>query len=423
MTKNNDARATRVLLLTQYFPPEPYPQTLWLAEALRGEGLAVRVLTSVPNYPTGKVLPGYRGFKLQREEVSSFSVTRVPVYPSHSTDAVGRIVNYGSFGLSAMATSRSALSTADVVLVWATPATVGLPALVESHLSGTPYILYVQDLWPDSIFASGFLGSPKTRSLAERSLQPLLSSMYSNAAHIVAISPGMEKELVGRGVSKEHCTHIYNWVDEDMLSPRDPNGMLRQTLGLSKSHYLMAYAGNIGTAQGLGPWVEAMARLPSDSPAHLVFIGDGSDKRNLERQVSDRGLLNVHFLPSVPANQLADVLADVDVLAISLADQDLFRITMPSKVQACLALGKPVVAAVAGDAREVIMEANAGWLAEPEDVGSILAAVLESQAAGGDEREGRGRSGRSFYENHMSKTVGSKAMADLVASAAKRGLR
>src|SRR5690606_16741182 len=114
----------------QYFPPEPYPQTLWLAQALRSEGFAVRVSTSVPNYPTGRVLPGYRGHRREEESISGFPVTRVPVYPSHDRQALGRALNYGSFGLAMVAGNLNALTTADVVVVWATPATVGFPALV-----------------------------------------------------------------------------------------------------------------------------------------------------------------------------------------------------------------------------------------------------------------------------------------------------
>lgn len=421
MPMSEGVRPLRVQLLTQYFPPEPYPQTLWLAEALRSEGFAVRVSTSVPNYPTGRVLPGYKSHRLKRESIGGFPVTRVPVYPSHDRRAVGRILNYGSFGVSTLARNGKALRTADVVVVWATPATVGLPAVAERHLSGTPYILYVQDLWPDSIFASGFLGSAVVRRSAETGLQPLLSSLYRNASHVAAITPGMQRELIARGVPGERCSHIYNWVDEDVLSPREPSGYLKRSLGLSSNSYVVAFAGNLGAAQGLDPWIDAMAGLAANSDIHLVLIGEGSEKSRLQSRAAD--LANVHFHPAVPSNDVADLLADADCLAISLADQELFRITMPSKVQACLAQAKPVVAAVAGDTRHVIREAKAGWLAEPEDPATIRQAVLDSHFAGEAERKRRGLSGRLFYEKHMSKSVGAKALARLVTASAEREVR
>ncbi len=227
----------------------------------------------------------------------------------------------------------------------------------------------------------------------------------------------MERELIQRGVAADRCSHIYNWVDEDLLSPRRSNHYLKHALGLPESAFLIAFAGNLGAAQGLDPWIDAMAQAPVESGIHLAFVGDGSEKVRLEQRASGLGLANVHFHQAVPSDEVADVLSDADCLAISLADQQLFRITMPSKVQACLAQGKPVLAAVAGDTRNVISEAAAGWLAQPEDASSILRAALEAHGAGEAERNRRGLSGRLFYEQHMSRKVGAKALANLVVSA------
>ena len=408
-------------LLTQYFPPEPYPQTLWLAETLRSEGFAVRVSTSVPNYPSGRVLPGYRSHQREKEVISGFPVTRVPVYPSHDRQALGRVLNYGSFGLSTFARNGRALSTADVVVVWATPATAALPALAAKRLSGTPYILYVQDLWPDSIFASGFLEKPAVRRSAEVCLHPLLTALYGNASHVAAITPGMERELIARGVPSDKCSHIFNWVDEDVLSPGPSNHYLKKALNLPSKAFVVAFAGNLGAAQGLAAWIVAMASLPPDCDIHLVFVGDGSERSRLQQQALDLGVRNVHFHSSVPMGEVADVLSDADCLAISLADQALFRITMPSKVQACLSLGKPVVAAVAGNTRDVLKEADAGWLADPEDPLSIVRAIRESHSVSTVERNRRGRAGRLFYEQHMSKQVAGNALANLVLNAVNLG--
>ena len=207
--------AGRVALVSQYFPPEVYPQTLWVAEAIRGAGFDVHISTSVPNYPTGEVLPGYSAFRGGHESLHGFRVTRAPVYPSHDHRAMGRIANYVSFAAGSAWAGRHVLATADVTLVWATPATVGLPALVAALRKGTPYVLWVQDLWPDSVFATQYLTNPVVRRAAEAGLNPLLRALYTKAAHVLAITPGMRRTLIERGVPESKTSVVYNWVDED----------------------------------------------------------------------------------------------------------------------------------------------------------------------------------------------------------------
>lgn len=180
----------RLALLTQYFPPEVYPQTLWLAEAMRDQGFDAHILTGAPNYPTGQVLPGYTARATRHETIQGFRVTRGPVFPSHDEHALGRVANYLSFGAGAAWAGRAVMRTADVTLVWATPATVGIPALWANLIWQTPYVLFVQDLWPDSVFATGYLTDPRIERVARSALAHYLTALYSQAAHIVAITPG-----------------------------------------------------------------------------------------------------------------------------------------------------------------------------------------------------------------------------------------
>ncbi len=402
------------MLLTQYFPPEVYPQTLWLAQALRGEGFDTHVLTTAPNYPTGKVLPGYSACKTRREVVEGFRVTRGPVFPSHDENALGRVCNYLSFGAGAGWAGSGLLRTADAVLVWATPATVGVPALWGRLASGTPYVLFVQDLWPDSVFATGFLSNPRTERAARWGLAPYLRALYVNAAHVIAITPGMQKALVDRGVAEEKTSVVFNWVDEDAMRPVPPNGRLRALLGIGTEAVIVVFAGNLGSAQGLDAWIHAMHLLKGRPDVHFVLIGRGSDRDRLRGLATLLELDSVHFLDQVPVDELSELIADADLAALSLTDQPLFHITVPSKTQAILAQGKAVLSSAPGEASEIVRRADAGWTAIPDKVESIAQMILDAEAAGLDEIRRRGSNGRQFYLDNMGKSVGAGRIAAIL---------
>lgn len=412
----------RLALVTQYFPPEVYPQPLWLAQAMREQGFDVHVCTSIPNYPTGVVLDGYSARRTAREDVDGFRVTRSPVFPSHDSSAVGRIANYLSFAAGASWTGRRILASADASLVWATPATVGGPALVAKLRHGTPYVLYVQDLWPDSVFATQFLTQPTVRRAAEAGLDPYLRLLYRHAAKVVAITPGMRETLVERGIPEEKVGVVYNWVDESVMRPVEPNGRLRAAAGLpAAGGFVMSFAGNVGVAQSLGSWVQAMARLRDLPDTYLVLVGSGSERARLEDQVRRESLDTVRFVDPVPAAEVSEFIADADVAVLSLADVPLFHITLPSKTQAALAQGKAIISSAPGETTDVVRRAGAGWVATPGDPDSIAGAIRAAREAGRAEADRRGASGRDYYRRNMSKSVGSEALVSFLDASRREG--
>lgn len=406
--------ATRLVLLTQYFPPEVYPQTLWLAQALRGQGFDTHVLTTAPNYPTGKVQSGYSALRSRREVIDGFRVTRGPVIPSHDESALGRVGNYLSFGAGASWAGRRVLRSADVILVWATPATVGIPALWARLISRTPYVLFIQDLWPDSVFATGFLSDRRLETVARLGLNPYLKTLYGNSAHVIAITPGMRRTLIERGVPAEKTSVVFNWVDEQAMRPVHPNGRLRAALGVGETDTIIVFAGNLGTAQGLDTWIQAMDKLKEHSGINLVLVGRGSERDRLKGLSARLGLKSVHFLDQVPVGELSDLVADADLAALSLTDHPLFRITVPSKTQAIMAQGKGVLSSAPGEASELIRRAGAGWTATPDDIDSIAEVILQARAAGIDEIRRRGLNGRQFYLENMGRSVGVKRIAAIL---------
>lgn len=408
-----------VAFVCQWYPPEPASVPLGIATALAESGLAVRVLTGVPNYPTGVVPDGYAAWRPSREVRDGLHVRRTPLYPSHDASAVRRLLNYGSWAVSSALFGQGVLRSSDVALVYSSPATAALPAMVARRLWGTPYVLLVQDVWPDSIFASGFLPGAAGR-VARRALDVLVNLTYRHADHVAVTSPGMVDLLASRGVPPEKLSVVHNWVDEGPVAHPDKaaSARARASWGVGADAFVLMYAGNHGQAQALEPVVEVIAGLPREAGCHLVLIGDGVAKAGLVERA--RGNPAIHFLDPVPRDDMAALMSASDAQLVSLADQPLFAVTMPSKVQSILAAGLPLLVSATGDCAQVVRSAEAGLTVTPGDRQGLREAVLKLAAMTEAERGEMGVRGRRWHDQHMARAVGSQALRRLLARAAER---
>ncbi len=404
----------RLTFVTQWFPPEPATIPFGMARELQNRGWDVSVLTGMPNYPTGKLHPGYRSPRLRSEALSEMSVRRTPLYPYHGSSAVKRILNYASWALSSTICGSRAFTAADVSLVHSSPATAALAAVIRRRVAGVPYVLVIQDLWPDSIFASGFLTRGVISRLAHHVTERYVNWTYAHASHVVVISPGMARVLADRGMSTERISLVYNWHDESVFRPQTPSAKLKDHLGLAADDFVILYGGNHGAAQGLSALIEAVGLLPSDRNCHAVLIGNGIEKGALQEFARRVAPDRVHFLDPVPAAEMPVLMASADIQFISLADRPLFRHTMPSKVQAALATGVPSIVAVRGDAADVVTAAGAGIAATPEDASSIANAMMRAQDMGSDALREMGAAARRLYEREMSADSGAPKLSRIL---------
>ena len=411
----------RVAYVTQWFTPEPAGPAAWIAGALDDEGFALHTVTAIPNYPAGIVYPGYRPWRVTRESIGNIRLLRCPVYPSHDQSAGRRALNYLSFALTASWVGRRILNSADVALIYSSPATAALPAMVAHRRSGVPYVLLIQDLWPDTVLQTEMVESGSVRRLAARLLGAFDRHSTDHASHILVISPGMKQALVSRGVQADKITVMFNWIDESVLYARPRSGALRKRLAISDDDLVFMYAGNHGSAQGLHAWISAIERTRDLTNLHFVFVGSGTEKARLVERATELQLERTHFVDAVGVDDFAELAADADAQIISLKDAPLFRITIPGKVQSCLALQSAVIAAVAGDAATVLSEAGAGILAAPEDPASIERAIRQAQTEGRSGLRDMGAAGYQYYRDSMSRDRGSAILAAVLRRAATSG--
>ena len=391
----------RILLLSQFFDPEPSFKGLPFARMLRERGHDVHVLTGFPNYPGGKLYPGYRVRSVQRETLDGFPIRRVALYPSHDRSSIRRVANYTSFAASAALLGPLGLPRPDVVYAYCPPATIGIPARAVSLWTGAPYVLDVQDLWPDTVATTGMMRSPALL----RVLGAFCTSVYRRAAHVAVLSEGFRRTFVERGHAPERVSVIRNWADESVpvLAAADPS--VRQQLGIGADRFVVMFAGTMGVAQALDAVLEAARGVVTRVPSALfVFVGGGIERERLAAEAA--GIPNVRFLERQPPSAMPPLLAMADVQLVHLMDSPLFRITIPSKTQAALRAGRPILLGVEGDAADLVRAAGAGVVVPAHDPEALADAVARLAALPAAEREAMGQAGRRYYDEHLSMARG-----------------
>lgn len=389
----------RILIVSQMFTPEPRPpKGIAFAKALAARGHQVQVLSGFPNYPVGKVYPGYRQKPWMRETMDGIEIIRVPLFPSHDRSAKRRALTYLSWAFTASLFGPWITRRPDVIYAYHGPGTVGIPAYVLSLKHRAPFTLDIQDLWPDTLTGSGMAKQGRAVKLVGR----YMAWLYRKVRRILVLSHGFKRVLGERGVSPDRIDVIYNWAPATSLVEAEPDRELAEKHGLANTFNVM-FAGNMGVIQALEKVVEGFALIANELPdVRLVLIGSGSERDKLEKLVESGKAPNVVLLPRVGVEQMPPVLALAKVMLVHLRTEFPSEVTIPSKTQEALALGKPLLMAVKGEASEIVERAQAGRIAEPLNPESIADAIRSLRAMSPDELAAMGARGKRFYQENMS---------------------
>lgn len=406
----------RVGLLTQWFDPEPGPAALpgVLARGLLARGHSVQILTGFPNYPTGKLHPDYPMSRSLDEIVDGMSVRRVALYPSHDGSTTRRMINYASFGASAVMSGLGALRGVDALWVNYSPITIAWPAWAAKIGLGIPWVAHVLDLWPDTILASGMMdrgtGYAATRTL----LNAWCGGMYRSASAVAYISPGVREVLERRGVPSAKLSYVPMWADENIFRPSSAD--MRATLAIPREAVVLLYAGSLGEAQGLSTLIDACQRVP-DPRFVCLIAGSGGDEAALRERAAMTPANRVRFIGCVSQQDMTALMATADFNYIGLREHPLSAITMPSKTQAALASGRAILVASRGDVAQVARDSGAGWAVDPDDVTAIAAAIQSACDLGRGGLRQLGARGRKYYDRTFSVAHGVERVESLLQDA------
>lgn len=392
----------RILLVSQWFQPEPAFKGIEFAKALKALGHDVEVLTGFPNYPGGKIYPRYKVRPFQREMVEGISLTRGYLYPSHDQSTVGRMANYVSFALSS---SILALfkKKPDVVYVYSPPMTAAAAAVALRMFRKVPYFVDIHDLWPDTVAATGMVQNSYTL----RMISWWTNFALRRAARINVVSPGFRRRLEQRGFAGNLAV-IPNWAPPEIAATAANLPSRRD----ADPRFRILFAGNMGKAQSLDIVAEAADILTQRGVAfRFDMVGGGVDVDRLAQAAASRAPDVVRFHSARPPTEMGEMFAEADALLVHLKSDPLFEITIPSKTQAYLAIGKPILMGVRGDAADMVQDAQAGITFEPESAEGLADAICTMIGMSGEARAAMGRAGQEYYRDKLSFDIGVAAIA------------
>lgn len=387
----------RILVFSQYFYPENFIINQIVLSLIK-KGHEVVVATGKPNYPDGKIFPGYRALGIQKDNFSAdVEVLRVPLVPRGEGRAVDLILNYVSFVLSGIIFFPWVLRKRkfDAVFVFApSPVTQVIPAILLKWLKRAKLVLWVQDLWPESLAATGFVKNRYVLNAVGR----VVKCIYACCDTLLVQSHAFI-EPVARYAAKEKIVYYPNSLNGQASSVSLP--IPEELLSVLDKHFCVVFAGNLGTAQALDTLIQAAIHLRDDADIRLVLVGSGSRLGWLKAQKQAHGLDNLCLPGRFPMEAMPEIFARSGALLVSLNDEAIFAQTIPSKIQAYLAAGKPIIACLNGEGARIVQEARAGLSSPAEQVLPLVATIRDMRGLSDIEREVMGRSGRDYFEQNF----------------------
>jgi glycosyltransferase involved in cell wall biosynthesis len=355
-------------ILTQYYPPEmgaPQARLSELAERLIALGWSVEVLTALPNYPTGKIFPGYDPRKPVVEQLGRVRVVRVPIFPS-KTGFAKRLASYFSFVGTASYFGPKLCAKPDLLFVESPPLFIGYAARRLAHHWGCGVVLNISDLWPESAVRMGVVKPGVATKLAEQ----LEVALYRAAAGVT----GQSDEIVDHVRRKSPGTAaevITNGVDPARFGPGKADAAARALLG-DEPGPVFVYAGLLGWAQGLDQILDLAASLPADAPGRFVLVGEGPDRERLAARIAAEKLTRVKLVPAQPRERVPAILAAADAALITLGMA--IPGAVPSKIYEAMASSLPILLVAEGEAARRVHEAGCGLAVSPGGLADLRAA-------------------------------------------------
>jgi len=388
----------KLLLLTQYFPPEIGAAPTRLQNIVRElvrAGYQVEVVTGLPNYPLGRFFDGYEKTLYRKEMKDGVTIHRLWMFPSLG-GGPRRILNYLTFAaVSVWGLLRS--RKPDFLFVESPPLILAAPGVLFSWIWRVPLILNIADLWPDAAVDMGFM---KKDSFLAKLTYALERWSYRHASYVNAVTEGIQRSLLGvKMVPPSKVLFLPNGVDTTLFQSRRTDAELKDRLGLGGKRIIL-WAGTLGGAHGLEHVLDAADRLRDHPDIHFLFVGDGTMKQALREQCLRLHLTNVTFHPPVPFEQMPNFFSIAQAGLASLIPLPVHEGARPSKVFPVFASGKPLIFVGQGEAAQLVRDANAGIVVPPGNPDALASAVLDL-LANASLLEELGSNGRTFVEKHF----------------------
>jgi len=404
----------KILLFSQYFWPESF-RINEVVESLIDVGCEVTVLTGQPNYPRGKTFLGYRAFQTSTERhPKGYTIHRVPLIPRGNASALALICNYLSFVVSSALIGPFVLNNQKFDLIFVcgmSPFTQSVSAIWLGKLKRAKVAIWVQDLWPESLEATGFV---KNKAVLG-AVGAVVSWIYRHCDLLLVQSKGFissVRKMAGTTPIKYH-------PNPGELAFEQQKGRSQRPPLLLNKGFNVVFAGNLGTVQSLDTVLDAADMLREHPRINIVLVGSGSLTAWLEAEIKRRHLQNVSMPGRFPVEAMPSILGQASALLVSLCRDPFISKTIPSKIQAYLAAGKPIIASLDGEGANIIEESGAGVACPAENATALTQAILGLYKMPPQALEIMGRKGLDYYQKHFEPALLASELRDHFSSLLK----
>lgn len=385
----------RILVISQYFYPEMFRINDMCLEWVK-RGYKVTVVTGIPNYPQGKIFPGYSLTKRRHEIWKEIEIIRIPLIP-RGKSSIGMIMNYISFMLSGILAGKIKKVKADLVFSFeVSPMTQVLTGISFAKKLRVPHFLYVQDLWPENVITVTGITNPAII----KPIDKMVDYIYKNSDEIFATSQSFVDAICNRKVAVDRRkVHYWPQYAEDFYRPAERKTVLEIP---NDDSFKIIFTGNIGKAQGLQILPET-ADLLRDKKVKFVIVGDGRYLEDFKKEIDVRGVNDKFIMISrQPAKRIPELLRACDAAFLSFQDAKLWEMTIPAKLQSYMACGMPIIASAQGETKRIIDEAHCGicsLIGNAMELCNAIERIMESDL------EEMGIKGREYFEKNFDKQM------------------
>ncbi|UXZ24474.1 glycosyltransferase family 4 protein [Pseudomonas sp. YeP6b] len=391
-----------IAIVTQYFYPESFIIND-IVEELACLGHTVEVFTGQPNYPEGDTYEGYDPAACSEQIYKgSVKVNRVPLRPRKSGGAKNLLLNYLSFVKNGVRyfPKQNAGKQFDAIIVFAvSPITAAIPAIVLKRSSKAHLMVWVQDLWPETLKATGFIKNP----LLLKAIGVLVRLIYAQADTVLVQSEAFISSA-SKYVAKDKLVYYSNSYRAPAPQAKPADGLPFEISQLLLSNFCVVFAGNLGFAQSLETIVDA-AKALLHLDCKIVVVGSGSRLDWVQEQKHHHQLHNLELVGRLPSSVMPELFAKSEALLVTLKCEEIFALTIPSKIQAYMAAGKPILAALDGEGARIVAQAGAGLCSPAEDAAALAKNIEALYEATPEKRADYGAAAfRFFCDNYEMKT-------------------
>ncbi len=368
----------KILIVSEVFYPEEF-KINELALEWKNKGYEVDILTIVPSYPASEIYSGYENKWFQKEVWNDINIFRVKAVTGYKSSLFKKLLKYFAFMFIGSIVSLKIGKKYDYIFGFQVgPLTSMIPAVILKQFYKKSVTLWIQDIWPDSVYAYGF----KKTKILEFFLNNFVKYVYKNSSNFAISAKGFEKRILPYIDNSKEIFYAPNWAD--YLNKELEKYQFSKD---DKIHF--TFAGNIGSVQNLENIIESFGKIDDKylEKAQLNIIGDGSHLEKLQNIVKENSFKNIIFLGRKPREEIYKYLSASDFLIVSLIDKEIFSLTVPAKTQTYIATGKPIVAIINGEAANIIKENELGLVCSPDNLEEIKSTFLKAIKCNDEERK------------------------------------